>query len=67
MNRKEKFNTIIRICAACGKKIKVVLFPNGKYTSGHYLGKVPLLNRKIVEYWECQKCYEFGFVLGEEM
>jgi hypothetical protein len=48
---------IERFCVVCGKKIKIILYTDHRYRSGHYFvfGKKPK-NLKL-EYWECPKCY----------
>lgn len=33
---------IERKCAVCGKTMRVILYTNGTYRSGHYFGKIPL-------------------------
>ncbi len=48
---------IIRPCSVCGSKIKILLEPDGKYSGGHYFGKMTVKKEKF-EYWECNKCYE---------
>ena len=48
---------IIKDCVVCGKKIKVTIYPNGKYRGGHYFGEISTGKNKQVEYWECPACY----------
>ena len=59
--KSKKSRKIKRKCLACGKKIIVEVFPDGKYLKGHYFGTLPALNKgtgkdKEIEYWECEKC-----------
>ncbi len=46
---------ITRKCSICVAKIKISLEPSGKYSGGHYFGKMKIENEKF-EYWECNKC-----------
>jgi hypothetical protein len=45
-----------KICACCGKNIKVILYKNKTYRGGHYFGKISH-KKSSFEYWECPKCY----------
>lgn len=42
VNKKQKCakRKINRVCLVCGKKIYATVFANGKYTSGHYFGRL---------------------------
>ena len=38
--------SLVKICARCGKKLKVIIYKNKTYRGGHYFGKIPLCNKK---------------------
>ena len=42
MNKNTKKRKLKRMCLVCGKKIYTTVFENGKYTNGHYFGKMKL-------------------------
>ncbi len=49
---------ITRRCIICGKFIKIKVDEKGKYDNGNYFGRIiPGKNKKMLEYWECNKCY----------
>lgn len=39
-------NRTEKLCAICGKKIKVILYTNRSYRGGHYFGKIPISTKK---------------------
>jgi len=41
----------------CGRKLKITLLKNNKYSGGQYFGKLDFDDLKGVEYWECEKCF----------
>jgi hypothetical protein len=42
MPKTERPGKIKRQCAICGKRFLIKVFGNGKYTGGHFFGKIPL-------------------------
>lgn len=44
-----------KICACCGKAIRVIVYSKNNYRGGHFFGKIP--TRSKPEYWECSGCY----------
>ena len=45
---------IERLCAVCGKLIKITIKPDLSYDGGHYFGKIVPFD---AEYWECDECF----------
>ncbi len=44
--KKEIVKRLNKNCACCGKNIKVVLYKDKSYRSGHYFDKIPLHTEK---------------------
>jgi len=44
--KKEIIKRLEKICAICGRKIKVILYQDRSYRGGHYFGKVPLYTKQ---------------------
>jgi len=49
MPKTERPRKIKRQCAICGKRFLIKVFGNGKYTGGHFFGKIPLYTEKEFE------------------
>jgi len=52
-----KSKVVVRKCLVCGRKLKITLLKNNKYSGGQYFGKLDFDDLKGVEYWECEKCF----------
>jgi len=50
---------LFRKCSICGKKLVIEVNKKGHYKNGHYFGKIPIptSDGRILEYWECNKCF----------
>lgn len=44
--KKEIIERLNKICAICGRQIKIIIYTDKSYRGGHYFGKVPLYTKK---------------------
>ena len=44
--KKEIIKRLNKICAICGRRIKVIVYKDRTYRGGHYFGKIPLYTKK---------------------
>jgi hypothetical protein len=53
--RKQTLKQITPSCSVCGKKVRMVVHPDGTPSGGYYFGKIPLYRKS-----EKKKSYESG-------
>ena len=44
--KKEIIKRLNKVCAICGRRIKVIVYKDRTYRGGHYFGKIPLYTKK---------------------
>jgi len=61
---KERLKTLSRTCAVCGRKIKVILYNDRSYRSGHYFGKIPFHKKGTINFKDTEKVKIGGLELN---
>ena len=67
MGKDKSKKTIIerlnKMCACCGKQVKVILYKDRSYRSGHYFGKIPIYNKEKLDFENTKKVEINGIIL----